>query len=112
MHVYEDCPEYEDVSGGMTIMIRLKGSIPEMRIVQGAAGEGKLDTLINHRSEDDGYLLKDVLLPGLFFPQWLHRHADLCPYLCRCEGGKYNAFPSGSGLEQKTYRECDHCIDP
>jgi len=69
LHVYEDSPECEDVSGGMTIVIRLKGATPETGIVQGAAGVGKLDTLINHRSETDGYLLNDVLLPGLFFFQ-------------------------------------------
>ena len=53
----------------MAIVIRLNGVAPETGIVEGAAGTGKLDTLIQHLLEADGYLVDDVLLPGLFLFQ-------------------------------------------
>ena len=75
LHVYGDfmvrreTSGCEDLGGGMAIVIRLKGVAPETGIVEGAAGTGKLDTLIQHFLEADGYLVDDVLLPGLFLFQ-------------------------------------------
>jgi len=46
----------------MTIVIRLKGVTPETGIVEGGFRNRKLDTLIQHSFEADGYLLGDMLL--------------------------------------------------
>lgn len=52
--VYEDSPKSENVRGGLTNVIGLKGSAPGTETVQGAAGAGKLDKLIQNLSEVDG----------------------------------------------------------
>lgn len=51
---------------------------PGTETVQGAAGVGNLDKLIQNLSNADRYLPHYVLLPGLLFSQWLYCHVDLC----------------------------------
>ena len=68
LHIYEDSAKC-NVTRGIAIVIRLKGGTSETGIIQRVAGAGKLDTLIHHRGEADGYSLNNVLLPGLFFFQ-------------------------------------------
>lgn len=75
LHVYGDfvvrreTSGCEDLSGGMAIVIRLKGVTPETGIVEGAARTGEFDTLIQHFLEAYGHLVDDVLLSGLFLFQ-------------------------------------------
>ena len=59
----------EDLSEGMAIVIRLKGVTPERGIIEGAAGTGKPSKLVRHFFKAYGYLLDEVLLPGLFLFQ-------------------------------------------